>query len=179
MSNYQKAQELLDTHIKSENLKKHCYGVAACMKVYAQKLDQDTEQWEITGLLHDIDWETNPDTHPNTAVPILKEAGFDSEMIDAILGHAYPTRTDVKRETLLAKYLFACDELSGFITAYALMKGGDLNAIEPKSVVKKLKDKAFARGVNRDDIRIGVEEIGVPLEEHISNCIEALKKVKN
>jgi predicted hydrolase (HD superfamily) len=108
-------------------------------------------------------------------VPILQEAGYTQEVIDAILGHAYPSRSDVKRETDLAKYLFACDELSGFVGAYSRMKPGGLNDIDAKGVIKKLKDKAFAKGVSREDVYTSVEEIGLPIEEHVSNVIEALK----
>ncbi len=172
---YEKAQTLLDQYIKNENLKKHCYAVETCMKYYAKVLNQDEELWGMTGLLHDLDWESNPDTHPLTAVPILEAAGFPKEMIDAILGHAYPDRSDVARTTLLAKYLFACDELSGFINAYSLMKPGRLNDVEATSVVKKMKDKAFARNVSRDDMYLGSEEIGLPIEEHTRNLIEAMR----
>lgn len=176
MSNYDKAAQLLHEYIKNPNLLKHCYAVETCMKYYAKKFSEDEEKWGIAGLLHDLDWESNPDTHPNTAVPVLREAGFDEEIIDAILGHAYPARTDAKRESLMAKYLFACDELSGFVTAYSLMKPGRYNEVEAKSVVKKMKDKAFAKNVSREDMILGAEEIGLPLEEHVQNVIEAMRK---
>lgn len=145
------------------------------MKFYAAQLGEDAEKWGAAGLLHDLDWEIYPDTHPNTAVPILEEAGYDKEFIDAILGHAYPDRTDVSRESQLAKYLFACDEITGFIMAYSLMKQNGLNDVESKSIKKKMKDKAFARNVNRDDIVKGAEDIGVELDAHISNIIESMK----
>lgn len=177
MSTYQKAEELLSKYIKNENLKKHCYGVEAAMRYYAQKLNEDEEKWAIAGLLHDIDWEAFPETHPKTAVPILEEAGFGTEMIDAILGHGYPNYSDTPRETKLAHYLFACDEISGFITAYSYMKGGIEN-VDVKGVLKKLKDKGFARNVSRDDIKLGAEEIGLSLEEHVGNVVEALKQEK-
>ena len=167
--------ELLHQYIKNENLRKHCYAVEACMRWYAKNLNEDVEKWAEAGLLHDLDWEMYPDTHPNTAVPILEEAGYDKETIDAILGHAYPDRTNVPRETALAKYLFACDEITGFITAYSLMKPDGMNSVEAKSIIKKMKDKAFARNVNRDDIKNGAEEIGIPLEEHITNVINILR----
>ncbi|MBX7044524.1 MAG: HDIG domain-containing protein [Ignavibacteria bacterium] len=167
--------ELLHQYIKNENLRKHCYAVEACMRWYAKNLNEDVEKWAAAGLLHDLDWEMYPDTHPNTAVPILEEAGYDKETIDAILGHAYPDRTNVPRETALAKYLFACDEITGFITAYSLMKPDGMNSVEAKSIIKKMKDKAFARNVNRDDIKNGAEEIGIPLEEHITNVINILR----
>jgi len=170
-----KSYELLDQYIKNENLKRHCYAVESSMRFYAKLLNQDEDLWASAGILHDIDWEMYPDTHPNTAVPILKEAGFDKDFIDAILGHAYPDRTDVPRQSILAKYLFACDEITGFIYAYSLMKPDGLNSIEPKSIIKKMKDKAFARNVNRDDIKKGAEEIGLDLAVHIQNITDAMK----
>ena len=170
-----KSYELLDQYIKNENLKRHCYAVESLMRFYAKLLNQDEDLWASAGILHDIDWEMYPDTHPNTAVPILKEAGFDKDFIDAILGHAYPDRTDVPRQSILAKYLFACDEITGFIYAYSLMKPDGLNSIEPKSIIKKMKDKAFARNVNRDDIKKGAEEIGLDLAVHIQNITDAMK----
>jgi len=175
MSDYNKAIELLNEYIKNENLRKHCYAVESCMRLYAKKLNQDEDRWGITGLLHDIDWETNPDTHPHTSVPILKNAGYDEEMIDAVLGHAYPIRTNTQRQTDIAKYLFACDELAGFVVAYSLMKPGRLHDIDATSVVKKLKDKAFARNVSREDIFTGVEEINIPIEQHVETIITALR----
>ena len=171
----EKSYELLDEYIENPNLKKHCYCVETCMKYYAKKLGEDEVRWGMAGLLHDLDWEKFPDTHPNTAVPILEEAGFDKEFIDTILSHAYPERTNVPRETAIAKYLFACDEITGFVTAYSLMKPGRFNDVEPKGVIKKMKDKAFARAVNRDDITKGAEEIGLDLSIHIQNIIEASK----
>lgn len=171
----EKANELLEKYIQNPNLRKHCYAVESCMRHYAKILNQDEELWAMAGLLHDLDWEMYPDTHPNTSVPILQEAGFDKEFIDIILSHAYPERTDIPRDSLISKYLFACDEVTGFVIAYSLMKPGRLNEVEPKSVIKKMKDKAFARTVNRDDIRKGAEEINMELSGHIKNIIEALK----
>jgi len=167
---------LLRKYIKNENLIKHCYAVESAMKYYAGLLGEDSEKWGAAGLLHDLDWEMYPDTHPNTAVPILEEAGYDKEFIDAILGHAYPDRTDVPRETQLAKYLFACDEITGFIMAYSLMKQNGLSDVESKSIKKKMKDKAFARNVNREDIVKGAEDIGIELDVHVNNIIESMKQ---
>ncbi|MEZ4691853.1 MAG: HD domain-containing protein [Ignavibacteria bacterium] len=104
------------------------------MKFYAEKLGENSEEWAAAGLLHDLDWEEFPDTHPNTAVPILEKAGYSKELIEAVLGHAYPERTNVPRNSLLAKYLYACDEITGFITAYSYMKPGELNDVQPKSI---------------------------------------------
>jgi putative nucleotidyltransferase with HDIG domain len=165
----------MEKFILNENLRKHCYAVSAVMKSYALKLNEDSERWAVAGILHDLDWEKYPETHPNTAVPILKEAGYDEEMIEAILGHAYPERTDVPRTGKLAKYLFACDEITGFITAYSYMKPGGLDDVEPKSIKKKMKDKAFARNVNREDIIKGAEDIGIDFDEHLENVIIAMK----
>jgi predicted hydrolase (HD superfamily) len=145
------------------------------MRFYAKKLGESEDMWAAAGLLHDLDWEMYPDTHPNTAVPILKEAGYDDFFINTILSHAYPDRTNVPRDSLIKKFLFACDEITGFVTAYSLMKPGGMNDVEPKSIIKKMKDKAFARTVNRDDIKKGAVEIGMDLSEHIQNVIDALK----
>ena len=170
-----KSNELLNKYIQNINLRKHCYAVESCMRFYARKLGENEELWSAAGLLHDLDWEMYPDTHPNTAIPILKEAGFDSIFINIILSHAYPDRTSVPRDSHIKKYLFACDEITGFVTAYALMKQGGINDVEPKSIIKKMKDKAFARTVNRDDIKKGAVEIGMDLSEHIQNVIDAMK----
>lgn len=175
MEENKKSYDLLNHFIKNDGLKKHCYAVESAMKFYAVKIGEDEQRWADTGLLHDLDWEMYPETHPNTAVPVLKEAGYDDEIIEAILGHAYPDRTDIPRNSVLAKYLFACDEITGFIMAYSFMKEDGLKSIEPKSIIKKMKDKAFARNVNRDDIKNGVEEIGIELEIHIQNIIDAMK----
>jgi len=175
MPDYNTSESILHNYIKNENLRKHCYAVEAAMRFYAVKTGGDIEKWASAGLLHDLDWEIYPDTHPNTAVPILEEAGYDKEVIDAVLGHAFPDRTNVPRETAIAKYLFACDEITGFIMAYSLMKPNGLNDVEPKGIKKKMKDKAFARNVNRDDITKGAEDIGVELDEHLQNVIEAMK----
>jgi putative nucleotidyltransferase with HDIG domain len=178
MSNYETANKLLEEYISNINLRKHCYAVESCMRFYAKKLNQDEETWATAGLLHDVDWEKMPDTHPKSAAPILREAGFSEEIIQAVLGHGYPNYSDTQRETEMDHYLFACDELSGFIVAYSLMKPGKLNEVEAASVVKKLKDKAFAKNVSRDDIYQGAEAIGLPIEEHAGNLIEAMRADK-
>jgi putative nucleotidyltransferase with HDIG domain len=173
---FHKSQQLLEEYIKNENLRKHCYAVESCMKYYAIKLSQNVELWGAAGLLHDLDWEKYPETHPNTAVPILQEAGFNEEFINIILSHAYPERTNVPRDTLIKKYLFACDEITGLVTAYALMKPDGINGVEAKGVIKKMKDKAFARSVNRNDIIKGAEEIEISLDSHITNVINAMRE---
>lgn len=171
-----KAEELLRKYIKNENLIKHCYAVESCMKYYAELLNENIEKWGEAGLLHDIDWEMYPDTHPNTSVQMLKEAGYNDEFINIILSHAYPERTNIPRDSQISKYLFACDEITGIVIAYALMKPGGLQEVEVKGVIKKMKDKAFARNVNREDIIKGAEEINIDLNSHIQHIINAMKK---
>lgn len=170
-----KAQELIEQYIKNESLRKHCYAVESVMRFYAKKLGEDEERWGDAGLLHDLDYEMYPDTHPNTAVPILKEAGYDDEFIDVILGHGYPGWSNVPRTTKFAHYLFACDEVTGIVMAYSFMKPDKYATMEVKGVMKKFKDKAFARNVSRDDLILGAEEIDVPLDEHIGNVILAMR----
>lgn len=172
---YPKAVELLKEHIKNENLQRHCYDVEKAMRFYAKKLGEDEHKWAVTGLLHDIDWEIKPDTHPKTAVPILEELGVGQDVINAVLGHAYPALTDTPRETQLDHYLFACDEITGFINAYSRMKTDGLASVEAKSVVKKMKDKGFARNVSREDMVLGAQEISTDLEKHVENVIEAMR----
>ncbi len=169
---------LLCEYTLNESLRKHALAVEAVMRAYARKHGQDEEMWGLTGLLHDFDYErypTAPD-HPLKGSEVLKEKGYPEEIRTAILGHA--EYTGVPRETLMAKVLFACDELTGFVTAVALVKPNkSIFEVEPKSVVKKLKDKAFARSVNRNDVYNGAKELGVDLNEHVGFVIEALKPV--
>lgn len=177
------AWELLCEYTQSENLRKHALAVEACVLAYAGKQGADEELWGVTALLHDFDYERWPNAdhlpdseHPAEGSKILRDRGYPEEMIHAILAHA--DYSGVVRESALDHALYACDELSGFLTACALIKPSKKIAeVETPSVMKKLKDKAFARGVNRDDVRRGAEELGVPLDEHISFCIEAMKSV--
>ncbi|WP_022670375.1 HD domain-containing protein [Hippea alviniae] len=172
---YEEALSLLKEYTQSESLIRHAYCVEEAMRCYAKKFSEDEEKWAIVGLLHDFDYEKYPDQHPYKGAEILKEKGLDEDMIQAILGHA--DYTGVKRETLMAKTLFAVDELSGFLYAYALVRPTkNLKELKMKSVKKKLKDKAFAKGVNRDDIKKGAEELGVDLDEHILFVAECLQK---
>lgn len=176
-----KYYDLLNNWISNPNLQKHCFAVESCMRYYARILnlsDKEIEDWGIAGLLHDLDWEKYPDEHPNKIPEILREYDISEEIIDAILGHAYPDRTNTPRTSLMAKYLFACDELSGFIVAYALMKPNKLLDVNGEGVKKKLKDKAFARGVNRDDIYKALEEIGLGIVNHAENLIKAMHEDK-
>lgn len=147
------------------------------MRAYARKLGENVDQWGIVGLIHDFDYEKYPNApdHPLQGSEILKEKGYPEEMRRAILGHA--DYTGVPRDTLMAKALFACDELAGFITACALVRPDRLATLEAKSVRKRMKDKAFARSVSRDDILRGAEELGVPLDEHITFCIDAMRRI--
>jgi len=170
------AWELLCQHTQSEGLRKHALAVEACMRAYARKLGGDEESWGITGLLHDFDYERYPQApdHPLEGSKILRSLNYPEEVIQAILSHA--DYMSVPRETPMQKALFACDELAGFVTAVTLVRPSkSLAEVEVSSVKKKLKDKAFARGVNRDEVRQGAEELGVPLEEHIQFVLEALR----
>ena len=167
--------QLLCECTKSESLRKHALAVEACMRACARKFGEDEETWAITGLIHDFDYEMYPNApdHPLKGSEILKERGFSDEVRTAILGHA--NYTGVPRETPMAKALFACDELAGFITACSYVRPDRIASLEVKSVRKRMKDKAFARAVSRDDITKGAEELGVPLDEHIAFCIEAMR----
>ena len=162
--------------VKSESLRKHMLAVEACVAAYARKLNQDEEKWAVTALLHDFDWEIHPEApdHPMKGEPILAERGVDEEIRRAILSHA--NYSGVPRVSPLEKTLFACDELAGFLTACSYVKPGrSIHEVEVKSVRKKMKDKAFARNVNRDDIVIGASELGVDLDEHIDFCLRAMQ----
>ena len=170
-------------YTQSESLRKHALAVQACLRAYARKYGADEELWGLTGLLHDFDYERwpNDEHHPEKEHPfegskILRQHGYPEEMIHAILGHA--NYSGVQRTSALDHALFACDELSGFLTACALVKPSkSIHEVEAASVKKKLKDKAFARGVSRDDVYKGAEELGVPLDEHINFCIAAMREV--
>jgi putative nucleotidyltransferase with HDIG domain len=178
MSDRERAWGLLTEFTQSESLRKHALAVEACMRAYARKLAGDENLWGVVGLLHDFDYEKWPslDDHPYKGNEILKERGWPDEIRRAIMSHA--EYTGVTRDTPMEKALFACDELAGFITACTLVKPGkSLAEVEAKSVIKKMKDKAFARSVNRDDIVQGAADLAVDLEEHIAFCIEAMKGV--
>lgn len=174
------AWSLLCEYTQSESLRKHALAVEACLRAYARKLGADEDLWAITGLLHDFDYERWPNAehhpteqHPFEGSKILRGRGYPEEMIHAILGHAHYCA--VPRVSPLDHALFACDELAGFLVACALVKPTkNIQEVEASSVKKKLKDNAFARGVNREDVYMGAEELALPLEEHISFCIEAL-----
>jgi len=173
----QAAWDLLCEYTKNENLRKHALAVEACLRGYARKFGEEEEKWAVVGLIHDFDYELYPNApdHPLKGSEILKEKGVSEEIRRAILGHA--DYTGVPRDTLLAKVLYACDELAGFITACALVRPDRIATLEAKSVRKRMKDKAFARAVSREDILKGAEELGLPLDEHITFCIAAMRSI--
>lgn len=170
---------LLKEYTQSESLLKHAFAVESCVRAYAKKFGEDENYWGNVALLHDFDYEKYPtaEEHPFKGAEILRSKNFPEDFIQSILSHA--NYTGVKRETLLQKTLFACDELAGFLTAVAYVRPSkSIDEVEVRSVKKKLKDKAFARAVNREDIIKGAEELGVNLDEHIEFCIDAMKQHK-
>jgi putative nucleotidyltransferase with HDIG domain len=178
MTDRDAAWGLLTEFTQSKSLRKHALAVEACMRAYARKTGADQNLWGVVGLLHDFDYDKYPsrEEHPYKGNEILKDRGYSDEIRQAIMSHA--EYTGVPRVTPMEKTLFACDELAGFLTACALVKPGkSLAEVEAKSVKKKMKDKAFARSVNRDDITNGAADMGVDLEEHISFCIDAMKGI--
>jgi len=177
------AWTLLCEFTQNENLRKHALAVEACVRAYARKSAADEELWSLTALLHDFDYERWPNQehhategHPSSGTKILRERGYPEEMLHAILAHA--DYTGAARETPLDHALFACDEMAGFLTACSLVKPGKtIFEVETDSVKRKMKDKAFARGVSRDDLVHGAQELGVSLDDHIATCIAALRSV--
>jgi len=180
MSNIESDREyclsILKEYTKSESLIKHALAVEACVRAYAKKYNEDENLWGNVALLHDFDYEMYPTQvgHPFKGNEILIEKGFSEEFRNAILSHA--DYSGIPRNSTLEKVLFACDELAGFLTAVAYVRPSkSIEEVEVKSVLKKMKDKAFARAVSRDDIKNGAEGIGIPIEEHIQFCIDAMK----
>ncbi len=170
------AWEILCEYTKSESLRKHALAVEACVTAYARKFAEDEAKWSVTALLHDFDWEIHPTLpdHPTKGEPILAARGVDEEIRRAILSHA--SFTGVPRVSRLEKTLYACDELAGFITAISYVKPRkSVFEVDTQSVRKKMKDKAFARAVSRDDIVEGARELGVELDEHVAFCIQAMQ----
>ena len=170
---------LLQEYTKSDSLLKHAFAVETCVRAYAEKFNEDVEFWGNVALLHDFDYEKYPtaEEHPFKGAEILREKGFDEEFISTILSHA--DYSGVPRDTVLKKVLFACDELAGFITAVTYVRPSkSVDEVEVSSVKKKMKDKAFAKAVSRDDIIYGAAGINVSLDEHIQFCINALRKNK-
>jgi putative nucleotidyltransferase with HDIG domain len=173
----EQAWETLTRYTKSESLLRHALAVEASTAFYARQYGEDEELWRVAALLHDFDYEIHPtlDKHPQDGAPILREEGYPEEVIETVLSHA--EHLSLPRDTQLKKALFACDELSGFVHACALVRPTGLEGLEPKSVKKKLKQPSFAAGVHREDVYKGVEELGVDLDEHIRNVVEALKPI--
>jgi putative nucleotidyltransferase with HDIG domain len=183
MPNRDEAWKLLCEYTQGENLRKHALAVEACVRAYARRLGGEEESWGLAALLHDFDYERWPNAghrpdeeHPFEGSKILRQRGYSEEIIHAILAHA--DYCGVPRVSPLDRALFACDELAGFLTACALIKPSkSIHEVETASVKKKLKDKAFARGVSREDVYKGAEELGVALDEHIAFCIAAMRSV--
>src|SRR5215468_6342184 len=173
----ERAWATLTEYTKSEALLRHALAVEASTAFYARKFGEDEEQWRVAALLHDFDYEIHPtlDKHPQDGAPILREEGYPDEVVDTVLSHA--EHLDLPRDTSLKKALFACDELSGFVHACALVRPTGLEGLEPKSVKKKLKQPSFAAGVHRDEVYAGAELLGIELDEHIRNVIEALQPI--
>jgi putative nucleotidyltransferase with HDIG domain len=176
------ALALMHEYTASDSLRKHMLSVEAAMRAYAEHFGEDPERWGLAGLIHDFDYERFPNAahspteeHPSQGVRLLRERGWPEDVLQAILGHA--TYTNVARETRMARALFAVDELTGLITATALVKPTkSVHDVDARSVRKKMKDKAFAKGVNRDDVLLGVQELGVDLDQHIQFVIEAMRR---
>lgn len=174
----EQALAIVHEYIKNPNLIKHMLAVEAAMRFYAQKFGEDEEKWAVTALLHDFDWEIHPtmEEHPLAGEPILREYGVPEEIIRAVLSHA--DHTGIPRTTLMEKALFACDEITGLITAVALVRPSRaLYDLKPKSVKKKWKDKSFAAGANREEIEQGAAELGIDLWEHVANVITAMNAI--
>jgi putative nucleotidyltransferase with HDIG domain len=176
--NREDALAIVNQYVKNQNLVKHMLAVEAAMRFYAQKFSKDEEKWAVTGLLHDFDWEIHPtmEEHPTAGEPILREHGVPEEIIRAIQSHA--NHTGIPRETLMERALFACDEITGLITAVALVRPSRaLYDLKPKSVKKKWKDKSFAAGANREEMEQGAAELGIDLWEHVGNVIKAMDSI--
>ncbi len=173
----ERAWETLTRYTASEQLRRHALAVEACVGAYARRNGEDEAFWRAAALLHDFDYEMHPtlDKHPQDGAPILRAEGYPEELIETVLSHA--EHLHLPRDTPLKRTLFACDELSGFITACGYVRPDGIATLEPKSVRKKLKQPSFAAGVNREEVTRGAEGLGVPLDEHIAVCIEALQPI--
>lgn len=176
MPTREEALELLHEWVDNDALRKHMRSVEAAMRFYARRFEGDEESWACAGLLHDLDWEKHPAEHPNVAAVALRERGYDESIVRAILSHREAV-TGVPPADLMDRALIACDELTGLITATALVRPNGIDDLAPRSVRKKMKDTAFARGVDRDDVVRGAELIGIDLNEHIDNVINAMRSI--
>lgn len=176
--NRSNALSLIHEFVKNENLVRHMLAVEAAMRFYAEKLGEDVEKWGITGLLHDFDWEIHPsmDAHPQKGAAILIERGVPAEIIRAVQSHA--DHTGVPRISRMEKALYACDEITGLITAVALVRPSrSLHDLKVSSVKKKWKDRSFAAGANREEIQRAAEEFNIDLWEHVDNVIQAMREI--
>ena len=176
--NTNEALGIVHEYVKNENLVNHMLAVAAAMRFYAEKFGEDVEKWEVVGLLHDFDWEIHPtlDEHPMAGAPILRQKGVPEEIVRAVLSHA--DFTGVPRQSRMEKALYACDEITGLVTAVALVRPSrSLADLEVKSIRKKWKDRAFAAGANREEIEQSAREFGVELWEHVGNVILAMRRI--
>src|SRR6476661_3447588 len=173
----EQAWETLTKYTQSEALRRHALAVEAAVAAYAKTFGEDEELWRATALLHDFDYEMHPtlDKHPQDGAPILREEGWPEEVVETVLSHA--EHLGLPRDTPLKKALFACDELSGFVHACALVRPTGLEGLEPKSVRKKLKQPSFAAGVHRDEVYKGAEELGVELDDHIRTVVAAMQPI--
>jgi predicted hydrolase (HD superfamily) len=177
----EEALQLQHEYTQSDSLRKHMLAVEAAMRAYAPRFDGDPHRWALAGLIHDFDYERYPnaehsatDGHPAHGVRLLRERGWPEDILQAILGHA--TYSGVARETPMARALFAVDELTGLVTATALVRPSrSIHEVDARSVKKKMKDKAFAKGINRDDVLVGARELGVELDEHIQFVVDAMR----
>ena len=175
--NREEALSLMHEYTPSDALRKHMYAVEAAMRAYARKQGEDEESWGVVGLLHDFDYERYPETHPVRGAEELRRLGYPDEVVEAVLGHG--DHTGVPRTTLLARTVYACDEMTGFVIAVAYVRPNrSLDEVDVRSVAKKLRDKGFARQVARDQLEKGAVELGVPFDEHVMNVVEGLKTVR-
>jgi predicted hydrolase (HD superfamily) len=177
MPNRDEALQLLEEWVDNVALRNHMKCVEAAVRWYARKRGANEEEWGLAGLLHDLDWEKYPDEHPLRAVEELRGRGYSEEILHAILAHRGDF-TNTPAESDLDKHLLACDEITGLVTATSLMRPTGIDDLTAKSVIKKMKDKAFARGVSREDVQHGTQLIGVELSQHITNVIEAMQEIK-
>jgi putative nucleotidyltransferase with HDIG domain len=178
MARRDEAVELLEEWVENENLRKHMYAVEAAVRSYAREQGADEDLWGLAGLLHDLDWEKYPDEHPLKAAEELRARGYPEEVVHAILAHRSDF-TGVEPETPLDRTLVACDELTGLITATALVRPNGIDDLKPKSVKKKMKDKTFAAGVDRDDVRRGAELIDADFTQHVQKVIDAMREISD
>lgn len=176
MPNRNEALALLREWVDNEGLINHMKAVEAAVRRYAREFGEDEEEWGLAGLLHDLDWEKHPDEHPLRAVEELRARGYPDSVLHAILAHRAHF-TNVAPETTLDRVLVACDELTGLVNATALVRPTGIDDLEPKSVKKKMKDKAFAAGVDRDEVRQGAELLGVDFDAHVRNVITAMREI--